>query len=274
MISTSSTQMQQHNQPHQQYASHGQVATHAPVAPPHAPLGVATHQQHVSHMHQPGHQVSQPAPHAMQQSVNAPMPASAMQHQQPPAPATNGPPPQHQVQQQQHHMLQQPQHLHSQSTGAGMLGPPPTLNVTLPQASQPTMWGTQPAAAPPHMYGATYVAAATPTPAIAPRPTFVNAKQYRRILKRREARAKLEEYYRKRQAALKDAKNKKPYMHESRHRHAMKRPRGPGGRFLTKAELVDYYREHPDEDPSRQDDLSPPPGMDESEAKRLKLEGS
>lgn len=71
----------------------------------------------------------------------------------------------------------------------------------------------------------------------APRPTFVNAKQYRRILKRREARAKLEEYYRKRQALLKERKDKKPYMHESRHRHAMKRPRGPGGRFLTKVSL-------------------------------------
>jgi nuclear transcription factor Y alpha len=76
-------------------------------------------------------------------------------------------------------------------------------------------------------------AASNPTPA-APRPTFVNAKQYRRILKRREARAKLEEYYQKKKAMLKEAKEKKPYMHESRHRHAMKRPRGPGGRFLTK----------------------------------------
>jgi nuclear transcription factor Y alpha len=76
-------------------------------------------------------------------------------------------------------------------------------------------------------------AATAPTPA-APRPTFVNAKQYRRILKRREARAKLEEYYRKRQALKRESKDKKPYMHESRHRHAMKRPRGPGGRFLTK----------------------------------------
>jgi hypothetical protein len=103
------------------------------------------------------------------------------------------------------------------------------------------MWAQQQAAS--QMYAAAFAAmsgaaaaaeaAINPTQA-APRPTFVNAKQYRRILKRREARAKLEEYYRKRQAQLKDAKDKKPYMHESRHRHAMKRPRGPGGRFLTK----------------------------------------
>jgi hypothetical protein len=81
------------------------------------------------------------------------------------------------------------------------------------------------------------------------RPTFVNAKQYRRILKRREAREKLEEYYRQRRAAAAANNSKKPYMHESRHRHAMKRPRGVGGRFLTKPELEVYYRSHPDEDP-------------------------
>ena len=81
-----------------------------------------------------------------------------------------------------------------------------------------------------------------PAPA-APRPTFVNAKQYRRILKRREARAKLEEYYRQKRAkkADQEGKESKPYMHESRHRHAMKRPRGPGGRFLTKVSSIKEF---------------------------------
>ena len=29
----------------------------------------------------------------------------------------------------------------------------------------------------------------------------------------------------------------------------MKRPRGPGGRFLKKDELAEYYRQHPELDP-------------------------
>jgi len=112
-----------------------------------------------------------------------------------------------------------------------------------------------------------YTASPQPPAAVAqsqvvpqPRPTFVNAKQYHRILKRREARARMEEYYAKKRSSdigkKKGSKansrsnersspdgpqtgnQRKPYLHESRHRHAMKRPRGPGGRFLTKVSAI------------------------------------
>jgi nuclear transcription factor Y, alpha len=81
-------------------------------------------------------------------------------------------------------------------------------------------------------------------------PTYVNAKQYRRIMKRRDAREKMEQYFSRMRGKKASEDSKKPYIHESRHRHAMKRPRGKGGRFLKKEELPAYYAEHPEEDPN------------------------
>jgi nuclear transcription factor Y, alpha len=62
-------------------------------------------------------------------------------------------------------------------------------------------------------------------PAYKKSPVYVNAKQSRQILKRRVARQQLGEPLRQ------TSKGRKTYLHESRHNHAMRRPRGPGGRL-------------------------------------------
>ncbi|WFD18280.1 Vacuolar protein sorting-associated protein 13 [Malassezia caprae] len=138
---------------------------------------------------------------------------------------------------------------------SGLAPPPPGLRLDMPglSAQAHTSMDAVPKGLPPlRSHG----------PNSDEEPLYVNAKQYQRIVKRRIARARMEEKRRQMFVmAIKqreeektgspahitdewlsgllalDEETKKPYLHESRHKHAMRRPRGPGGRFLTTEEI-------------------------------------
>ncbi|KAF4123484.1 hypothetical protein GMORB2_6185 [Geosmithia morbida] len=131
-----------------------------------------------------------------------------------------------------------------QSPRMGNMGHMPDRRMSQVASPQGPMMNHRQGVAPPQMPAAQMQHPQSPemAPPVEESPLYVNAKQFHRILKRRVARQRLDEQLRL------TSKGRKPYLHESRHNHAMRRPRGPGGRFLTADEVAAMEKDKDKED--------------------------